>query len=118
MDPVGEELERLARLRASGHLSNDEFEALKARLLSGPIEEDIVESESLDDEPLSEAAEPGVEDAGGVEPPVLDDSPPSAMDEEVCLVPEWQSSQGRSPLLRRELMSSMTSRSSPKPSMT
>ena len=82
MDPVGEELERLARLRASGHLSNDEFEALKARLLSGPIEEAIVESESLDDEPLSEAAEPGVEDAGGVEPPVLDDSPPSAMDEE------------------------------------
>ena len=57
MDPVGEELERLARLRASGHLSNDEFEALKARLPSGPIEENIVEAEAAEQERLRVEAE-------------------------------------------------------------
>ncbi len=33
MDSVGEELERLARLKASGDLSDEEYELLKSRLL-------------------------------------------------------------------------------------
>ena len=33
MDSVGEELERLARLRASGDLTDGEFQSLKARLI-------------------------------------------------------------------------------------
>ena len=35
MEPVGEELERLARLRASGDITEAEFEVLKARVLEG-----------------------------------------------------------------------------------
>jgi hypothetical protein len=72
MEPVGEELERLAGLRASGHLTEAEYEALKARILSGLIEEDSVESESPDDEPLNEPAAPGTEDDVEVEPPVVE----------------------------------------------
>ncbi len=47
MDSVGEELERLARLRASGDLSDAEYELLKERLIAG----DEVESALGADEP-------------------------------------------------------------------
>jgi len=36
MDSVGKELERLARLRAAGDLSDEEYDTLKARLLDAP----------------------------------------------------------------------------------
>ena len=42
MEPVGEELERLARLQLSGDITEAEYEALKERILSGLIEEDSV----------------------------------------------------------------------------
>jgi hypothetical protein len=41
MDAVGEELERLARLRASGDLADEEYEILKARLI-GLVDDDPV----------------------------------------------------------------------------
>ena len=47
MDSVGEELERLARLKASGDLSESEYELLKARLIDR--ERDAARSEKSDD---------------------------------------------------------------------
>ena len=35
MEPIGEELERLARLQLSGDITEAEFEVLKARVLEG-----------------------------------------------------------------------------------
>ena len=46
MDSVGEELERLARLKASGNLSESEYELLKARLIDR--ERDAARSEKSD----------------------------------------------------------------------
>ena len=48
---MGEELERLARLQASGDLTNDEFRALKARLLKGLLPEET--ASPIVEEPLT-----------------------------------------------------------------
>ena len=58
MGSVGEELERLARLKASGDLTSAEYEALKARVLSEVIEEASPEPELLGDEPVGETPTP------------------------------------------------------------
>ena len=46
MNPIDEELERLARLRAAGDLSDEEYDALKARLLDAPQVEPPTQEEA------------------------------------------------------------------------
>jgi hypothetical protein len=59
---VGEELERLARLQASGDLTNDEFQALKARLLKGLLPEET--ASPVVEEPSAIGNEPGPDPVG------------------------------------------------------
>ena len=59
---MGEELERLARLQASGDLTNDEFQALKARLLKGLLPEDS--ASPVVEEPSAIGNEPGPDPVG------------------------------------------------------
>ena len=47
MDSVGEELERLARLKASGDLSDEEYELLKSRFLDSIPNEPEPEPEPI-----------------------------------------------------------------------
>ncbi len=77
---MGEELERLARLQASGDLTNDEFRALKARLLKGLLPEET--ASPIVEEPPAIGNEPGPDPVGetpargpGVEePPAIADN--------------------------------------------
>jgi uncharacterized membrane protein YccF (DUF307 family) len=73
MDSVGEELERLARLRASGDLTDGEFEILKARLI-GTEPNAPAPSEQIPIPTTEEVEEDGVEDMVPVEDllPVLE----------------------------------------------
>ena len=73
MDPVGEELERLARLRASGDLTDGEFQILKARLI-GTEPNAPAPSEQIPIPTTEEVKEDGVEDLVPVEDllPVLE----------------------------------------------
>ncbi len=48
MDSIGKELERLAGLLDDGHLSQEEYESLKARLLGSPSEDESVVDEDWD----------------------------------------------------------------------
>jgi len=48
MDSIGKELERLAGLLDDGHLSQKEYESLKARLLESPSEDKSVVDEDSD----------------------------------------------------------------------
>ena len=59
---MGEELERLARLQASGDLTNDEFQALKARLLKGLLHEET--ASPVVEEPSAIGNEPGPDPVG------------------------------------------------------
>lgn len=79
---MGEELERLAQLQASGDLTNDEFQVLKARLLKGLLPEEtaspiVEEPSAIGDEPGADpvgetpAREPGVEEL----PAIADNEP-------------------------------------------
>ena len=62
MEPVGEELERLARLRASGDITEAEFEVLKARVLEGVSAEEpdpaVVDQEADRQQTKEPATEP------------------------------------------------------------
>ena len=72
MGSLGEELERLARLKLSGDITEAEYEALMARSLSGLTEQESSESESPPDEPFGEtAAAPGRRRIRKAEPPVV-----------------------------------------------
>jgi hypothetical protein len=62
MEPVGEELERLARLRASGDITEAEFEVLKARLIEGVAAEEpdpaVIDQEADRQQTKEPATEP------------------------------------------------------------
>ena len=52
MDSVGEELERLARLRASGDLSDEEYELLKSRVIDSTADTSPTKDTSDDEPPM------------------------------------------------------------------
>ncbi len=61
MDSIAEELERLARLNESGHLSNEEYATLKARLIATPTEETPPSGEKAKPpSPTTSGTHPGV----------------------------------------------------------
>ncbi len=75
MEDLGDELERLARLKSDGHITEDEFEALKARLLSGVL--------PIDHDPPAVDHDPPAVDQ---EPPVVNQDP---LDPHICTHCGW-----------------------------
>mgnify|MGYP001397040874 FL=1 len=76
MEDLGDELERLARLKSDGHITEDEFEALKARLPVFPVRDLRNRLPAVDQE------SPAVDQ----EPPVVNQDP---LDPHICTHCGW-----------------------------